>query len=134
MNFRDIIDWRVPSASAWQGKEADLQVEIVTRSLALAADFPEITLLHAIPNGDWRGFGTGIKLKAQGVLPGIPDLFLPVPRGDFHGLYIELKKANGSVKPAQWEMMAALHSQGFQVRLTNHLGTALQIISDYLRM
>lgn len=134
MTFRDVIDWRVPSASAWQGKEADLQAEIVTRSLALAADFPEITLLHAIPNGDWRGFGTGLKLKAQGVLPGIPDLFLPVPRGDFHGLYLELKKARGSVKPDQWAIMAALHSQGFQVRLTNHLGTALQIISDYLKM
>jgi hypothetical protein len=134
VNPSDTIDWRVPSASAWQGKEADLQVEIVTRSLALAASFPEIHLLHAIPNGDWRGWGTGVKLKAQGVIPGIPDLCLPVPRGEFHGFYLELKKARGSVKPDQWAMMHALHSQGYCVRVTNHLGTALTLISDYLKM
>jgi len=134
MNLRDIIDWRVPSASAWQGKEADLQVEIVARALALASDFPEIHLLHAIPNGDWRGWGTGVKLKAQGVIPGIPDLCLPVPRGEFHGFYLELKKARGSVKPDQWDMMSALHSQGYHVRITNHLGTALTLISDYLKL
>lgn len=134
MNPREIIDWRVPSASAWQGQEADLQVEIVTRSLALASSFPEIILLHASPNGDWRGWGTGVKLKAQGVIPGIPDLFLPVPRGEFHGFYLELKKAKGSVKPAQWEMMSLLHHQGYCVRVTNHLGTALTLISDYLKL
>jgi hypothetical protein len=111
-----------------------LQTEIVTRSLALAADHPEILLLHAIPNGDWRGWGTGIKLKAQGVIPGIPDLFLPVARGGNHGFYLELKKANGTVKPDQWAMMLELHRQGYHVRLTNHLGTALELISDYLAM
>jgi len=131
--IRGEIDWRVPSASGWQGKEADLQVEIVTRSLALASDYPEIHLLHAIPNGDWRGFGTGIKLKAQGVIPGIPDLCLPVARASSHGFYLELKKANGSVKPAQWEIMTALHRGGYTVRLTNHLGVALDLIADYLK-
>ena len=132
--MRDEIDWRVPSASAWSGSEADLQVQIVTRSLALAPHYPEIHLLHAIPNGDWRGFGTGIKLKAQGVIPGIPDLCLPVARGSSHGFYLELKKANGSVKPAQWEVMSALHRGGYTVYLTNHLGVALDLIHDYLKL
>lgn len=126
------LDWRVPSNQAWQGSEASLQVEIVTRSLALAGTHPEILLLHAIPNGDWRGWGIGKKLKAQGVIPGIPDLCLPVARGGYHGLYLELKKAKGHVSNDQWEIMEALHEQGYFVRISNHLGTALEIIENYL--
>jgi hypothetical protein len=130
--IRRIIDWRIPAKDAWQREEGSLQSEIVTRSLGLAGKHPEILLLHAIPNGDWRGWGTGKKLKAQGVIPGIPDLFLPVARSGFHGLYIELKKAGGSVKAEQWEIMEALHVQGYFVRLTNDLGITLKIITDYL--
>jgi hypothetical protein len=131
-NYRKTIDWRVPAKDAWQDSEADLQSEVVTRSLALAGKFEEIHLLHAIPNGDWRGWGTGKKLKAQGVIPGIPDLNLPVARSGFHGLYIELKKARGSVKADQWEIMEALHRQGHCVRLCNNLEVTLRIIRDYL--
>lgn len=126
------IDWRVPAKDAWQGDEASLQSEIVTRSLGLAAYHPAVLLLHAIPNGDWRGWGTGKKLKAQGVIPGIPDLFLPVARGGFHGLYLELKKARGTVSAEQWEIMLALHEEAYCVRLTNSLSVALEIITNYL--
>jgi hypothetical protein len=132
MTTREIIDWRVPAKTAWEGKESALQSEIVARSLALASNFPEIRLLHAIPNGDWRGWGTGKKLKAQGVIPGIPDLFLPVARGGAHGLYLELKRAGGTPSAAQWEIMEALHEQKYCVRVCNHLATALEIIEDYL--
>ncbi len=132
MTARQTIDWRVPAKDAWQGDEASLQSEIVTRSLALAGKHPQILLLHAIPNGDWRGWGTGKKLKAQGVIPGIPDLFLPVARSGFHGLYIELKKANGTIKSDQWETMLTLHKEGYCVRLSNNLRVTMDIISDYL--
>lgn len=130
--MRSIIDWRVPASQAWQKSEASLQVEIVTRSLLLAQTYPEILLLHAIPNGDWRGWGIGKKLKAQGVIPGIPDLCLPVARGGYHGLYLELKKANGKVSDDQWEIMEALHEQNYFVRIANHLGIALEMIENYL--
>lgn len=130
--IRKIIDWRLPAVHAWQGSEAALQSEVVTRSLALAGEFEEIHLLHAIPSGDWRGWATGRKLKAQGVIPGIPDLFLPVPRAGFHGLYIELKKASGAIKPDQWKIMEELHRQGYCVRISNDLLTTLVIIRDYL--
>lgn len=132
MNARTVIDWRVAAKDAWQGTEAALQSEIVTRSLAMAGRHPQILLLHAIPNGDWRGWGTGKKLKAQGVIPGIPDLFLPVARSGYHGLYIELKKANGTIKKDQWEIMLALHKEGYCVRICNNLQIAMSTLSDYL--
>lgn len=129
---KSTIDWRVPAAQAWKDDEASLQSEIVTRSLGLSGQHPSILLLHAIPNGDWRGWGTGKKLKVQGVIPGIPDLFLPVARSGFHGLYLELKKARGSVSEEQWKIMLALHEEGYCVRLTNSLSVALEIITNYL--
>ena len=132
MNTRQTIDWRVPTAQAWKKSEHDLQSAIVTRSLALAGKYPEILLLHAIPNGDYRGWGVGVKLKAEGVIPGIPDLCMPVARGGFHGFYMELKRSKGRVSDEQWEFMEALHEQGYFVRVTNHLQTALEIIENYL--
>lgn len=132
MNIRQIIDWRVPTAQAWKKPEHDLQVAIVTRSLALAGTHPAILLLHAIPNGDYRGWGVGTKLKSEGVIPGIPDLCMPVARGGFHGFYLELKKAGSKVRDEQWEVMEALHAEGYFVRVTNHLQTALEIIENYL--
>lgn len=132
MSARQIIDWRVPAAQAWKGEEHDLQVAIVTRSLALVSMFPEILLLHAIPNGDYRGWGVGTKLKAEGVIPGVPDLCMPVARGGFHGFYMELKRKGGKPTDDQWDFMEALHEQGYFVRVTNHLGTAMEIIENYL--
>lgn len=132
MNARQIIDWRVPTAQAWKKPEHELQVAIVTRSMALATRHPEILLLHAIPNGDFRGWGVGVKLKAEGVIPGVPDLFMPVARSGFHGFYLELKRSGGKVRDEQWEFMEAAHEQGYFVRITNHLATALEIIENYL--
>lgn len=132
MHPRQIIDWRVPAAQAWKQSEHALQVQVVSRSLALAERHPEVCMLHAVPNGDFRGWGVGVKLKAEGVIPGVPDICMPVPKGGFHGFYMELKKAGGHVRNDQWEFMEALHAQGYFVRVTNHLPTALEIIANYL--
>lgn len=132
MSPRTLIDWRVSAAQAWAKSEHELQVAIVTRSLILAERHPEILLLHAVPNGDFRGWGVGTKLKAEGVIPGVPDLFMPVPKGGFHGLYLELKRKGGKVRDEQWEFMEAVHEQGYFVRIANHLQTALEIIENYL--
>ena len=57
----------------------------------IRARYPELKLLHHIPNGGRRDPIEAKHLKAQGVKPGVPDLCLPVARGNFHGLYIEMK-------------------------------------------
>lgn len=44
-------------------------------------------------------------LKKMGVKRGVPDLCLPVARGQFHGLYIEMKRSDGgtvSDDPLWW--------------------------------
>lgn len=63
--------------------------------------WPCLCLLHHIPNGGRRDPIEARHLKEQGVKPGVPDLCLPVPRGRFHGLYIELKTQRGHATPEQ---------------------------------
>jgi len=56
------------------------------------AKVPELEWFHAIHN---QGHGDKVRggmAKAEGVRKGIADTFLPVPRGNWHGLYIEMKK------------------------------------------
>ena len=56
---------------------------------------PELKLLHHIPNGGKRDARTAANLKKEGVKAGVPDMCLPVARGQYHGLYIELKTRKG---------------------------------------
>ena len=74
---------------------------------------PELGLLYAIPNGGKRAIKTAIALKAQGVKSGVPDMCLPVARGGYHGLYIELKRQRGgTVSETQKSWITALAKQG----------------------
>lgn len=51
--------------------------------------FPSL-LIFAIPNGDHRAITTAKRLKAEGVVAGIPDLF--IPQWD---LWVEMKRREG---------------------------------------
>lgn len=89
--------------------------------------------LFAIPNGGARSATTGAMLKAEGVRAGVPDLFLAVPRGSYHGLFIEMKKTKGGVVSAAQEWRCAeLHSQGYAVQICHGWQEAATTITSYL--
>lgn len=85
--------------------------------------YPQGQLAFAIPNGGLRDKITAAKLQAEGVKSGVPDVFLPVSTrcitaesgipGTYHGLFIEFKKANGTISSAQHEWIGALTKQGY---------------------
>jgi len=58
------------------------------------AFYPDI-VIFAIPNGGNRSAREGKRLKNEGVLAGVSDLFVPEPRGPYHGLFIEMKRTKG---------------------------------------
>lgn len=98
-----------------------------------ALKWPELELMHAIPNGGKRDRVTAAKLKGEGVKPGIPDIFLPVPRGGFHGLYIELKRTKGGrPSEAQKDMIPRLREQGYRVEICKGFNAAADVIEEYL--
>jgi len=99
------------------------------------AALPELELLYAIPNGARRDKITGAQLKASGVRRGVPDLCLPVARGGYHGLYIELKRCgSGVVSPKQRWWLDQLRKQGFRTEVCYGWLDARQIIEGYLGM
>lgn len=63
--------------------------------------------LFAVPNGGKRDRVTAAKLKAEGVVAGVSDLILLLPRGPYHGLLIEMKTRTGRQAESQREWQAA---------------------------
>lgn len=67
-------------------------------------------LIFAIPNGGGRSKASAGRLKAEGVVPGIPDLFIPAK-----GLWIEMKRVKGgALSPEQKAMMQYLEEVGYR--------------------
>ena len=94
---------------------------------------PELGLLYAIPNGGKRAIKTAIALKAQGVKSGVPDMCLPVSRGGYHGLYIELKRQKGGVvSETQKSWITALAEQGYKAVVCRGADEAIEQIRGYL--
>lgn len=93
-----------------------------------------LRLLHAIPNGGKRSPATASLLKAEGVKPGVPDICLPVARGGFHGLYIELKRRiGGRVSVEQRKWLVALEKEGYCCRVCHGWDEARMMIEQYLK-
>ena len=94
---------------------------------------PELQLLFHIPNGGSRGKAEAARFKAEGVKAGVPDLFLPVSRGPYHGLFIEMKRQKGGkVSDAQKAWIAALIDQGYLAVVCYGWKDAAELIEDYL--
>ena len=70
-------------------------------------------LIYAVPNGGYRRPKEAIRLKAEGVKPGIPDINIDVPRLGFHGARIEMKNQLGTVSEAQKNIHHLLRQQGY---------------------
>lgn len=91
-------------------------------------------LLFAIPNGGQRNLIVAKKLKAEGVRAGVPDLFLAVPRGRFHGMFVEMKKQKGGrLQDSQCIMLETLAAQGYYATVCHGWAEAGKAIEEYLK-
>jgi hypothetical protein len=73
------------------------------------ATYPGV-LIFAIPNGGARNPRVAEKLKFEGVVRGIPDLYVPAGK-----LWIEMKTEKGRLSDFQKEMIVYLYSIGDNV-------------------
>lgn len=114
------------------GDEHQEQVSIFAWARYASVRWPELDLLHAIPNGGHRHKAVAAKLRAEGVRRGVPDMFLPVPRRGWNGLYIELKGQRGKVSPDQSWWLKRLSDQGYRAVVCRGGASAQAVIEEYL--
>lgn len=109
------------------------QVKLFQWAAENEAKYPELKWMFAVPN--WIGRHTakhGARLKAEGRKAGVLDVWLPVRRGDFPGLVIELKAGNNRPTAEQKEWLAHLREDGWVVLVAWSSNAAIQWIIAYL--
>ena len=81
------------------GSESLEQQAVVTFCNYQKWRLPDVDRIYHIGNGGYRTPTEAIRLKAEGVKPGVSDLCLPVPLNGYHGMYIEMKRPDHKNKP-----------------------------------
>lgn len=89
--------------------------------------------MYAIPNGAKRTPAQGSILKRQGLSAGWPDLCIALPRGRYHGMYLELKRVSRySVTKEQKVVIDRLNRIGYCARVSNTIDKSIEMIEEYL--
>ena len=74
------------------GTEFAHQVSLFMWAAFNSTRYPELKWFHAIKNEEKSGSKVmGARAKQSGIKRGVSDTLLPVKRGKFSGLYIEMK-------------------------------------------
>lgn len=87
--------------------------------------------IFAIPNGGSRNKLEAANLKRQGVKAGVPDLFVPVARRGFHGLFIEMKYGKNKTTPAQDDWLNTLNREGYLAKVCYGYAEAVELLKYY---
>lgn len=116
-------------------KETQEQKDLMLWCKYQESKYPELALIFHIVNEGKRSARTGAELKRMGMKKGVPDICLPVPRGQFHGLWIELK-ADRTKKATkeQREWLIKLSEQGYKAVLCYGADDAVKVIKEYLNL
>ncbi|MCD8266043.1 MAG: VRR-NUC domain-containing protein [Prevotellaceae bacterium] len=116
----------------WEGSEHDLQ-----RMCVDWFRYQHPTLrerLFAVPNGGDRNRIVAAKMKGEGVLKGVADLLLLVPRHGRGALLIEMKNAKGRQSGEQKEWEADVTRNGeYRYVVCRSLDGFIREINDYLK-
>ena len=114
--------------------EHKIQARAITWKEGAKYQIRDLWMLHAIPNGGLRDKATAAILKAEGVTPGIPDLHLPVGRGGYLSLFIEVKTPEGKLSQVQKEMIPILKAAGNKVEVCRTSQEIIDTVIEYLQM
>jgi hypothetical protein len=101
----------------------------------LALAYPGANLVTwATPNAARRSYQMAAVMKAEGLRSGVPDVFMAVPRGQSHGLFLEFKSHAGRLTANQVDFCANLVGMGYQVLVVRSLDEARLAVTRYMEM
>lgn len=83
--------------------EDDLQIQCIS-SFKFAYPQYRRRIFH-VPNGGHRSQREAARFKKMGVLPGVCDIIISIPRGKWHGMFAELKLGNNDLSAHQEEFI-----------------------------
>ena len=104
-----------------------------------ASHIPELEWMFAIPNGAVLAGDKGKRarqmnsLKATGLKPGVWDIFLPVAKHGYHGLFIEMKAGKNTLSDKQEDFGNNVHRAGYLTHTCYDWLEAKRVITDYMR-
>lgn len=118
-----------------QPTEEQEQVAVIQWRDLMVNRYPELRLLFHIGNGGYRTKSEAVRLKRLGVHPGVSDLFLPVARKGYHGLWIEMKiQKGGKLSKAQKEWLDDMFQQGYLAVRCDGADEAIGMLERYLKL
>jgi hypothetical protein len=97
-----------------------------------------LVLYWATPNGAMLAGDEGQrakqmnKLKGEGFLPGVSDLFIAECRGGWAGCFVEMKTATGKLSPNQIDFLAQVEKRGYHTIVGYGWDMAREMIAEYL--
>lgn len=95
--------------------------------------YPKYSInLFAIPNGGKRSAASGRWLKDEGMTAGVSDLFLALPVGGYHGMFIEMKIHPNKPTPSQIEFQQAMQKRGYHAVVCYDIDQFIIEIEEYL--
>ena len=84
------------------------------------------------PNGGKRSKAEAGIFKSLGVKKGVPDVFIEVPRGGFHGMRVELKTRYNKPTPEQRTWLAYYNGNGYYAIWANSFDEVEAAVKAYL--
>ena len=122
-----------PKAYAKSGSEYSHQVALFMWVSMSLIKYPALRWYHSIQNEENSGSKIrGGRSKASGTKAGVHDTFLPAPRGQFAGLYIEMKKPDGKPSDKQLEFGLAVQEEHYAWAVCDHWEKARDTLIEYL--
>ena len=121
-----------------RSREHDIQCGCVTW---FRVRYPR-EIIFAIPNGGARNVATGVALKEEGVLAGVPDLMVLSARGGYHGLFVEMKKSSvgvrgqlvgrGHLSAVQKELFPRIEEKGYKIEVCYSFDDFEKVVTEYM--
>jgi len=91
--------------------------------------------VFAIPNGGHRHKAVAVRLRAEGVRAGVPDIFVAVSSRGYAGLFIEMKRSKGGrLSKNQKLWFDRLTDQGYLCECCHGCDAAWATLCWYLRV